>query len=1487
MYTLNTTIESRRKSESRGCAEGKIGHLLLDDGKRYSGVSFGAEGTISGEVVFTTAMVGYPESLTDPSYQGQILVLTYPLVGNYGVPSSEEVDTFGLPLHMESNKVHIAGLIVQDYSHNCSHWQAAQALGSWLKEHNVPALYNIDTRALTKHLRHGSRLGRIAFEKSQELLPFHDPNVTNIVETVSTKTVKEFGNPQNPKIIAVDCGIKYNIIRCLLKRDLFVKLVPFDYNYTNEHYDGLFFSNGPGDARRCVDTIKHLKHAFTRNTPIFGICLGSQLMGAASGAEVYKMPFGNRGHNQPCIDQITQKCYITSQNHGFAIRSETLPSEWRPLFVNANDGSNEGIYHVSKPFFSAQFHPEACGGPLDTMYLFDQFERYIRLNMSGSSISIPQPVPFVNKRLDVRKVIILGSGGLTIGQAGEFDYSGSQCIKALKEEGIETILINPNIATVQTSKDLADKVYFLPVTPEQVEKVIIKEKPDSILLSFGGQTGLNCGVKLYEAGILERHNVRVLGTPVSAIVDTEDRDRFNLRMREIDEKIATSQACNTLQEAVAAANRIGYPIIARAAFALGGLGSGFANNDEELKQIAKIAFASSPQLLIERSVKGWKEVEYEVVRDCHDNCIVVCNMENFDPVGVHTGESIVVCPSQTLSNTEYHMLRATAIKVIRHLGIVGECNIQYALNPESLEYVIIEVNARLSRSSALASKATGYPLAFVAAKLALGIDLPSVRNAVTRVTTACFEPSIDYCVVKMPRWDLSKFKQVSREIGSAMKSVGEVMAIGRNFQETIQKAIRMVNTSYTGFDAPQSLTTGQSPYYKNLDRELSHPTDKRIFAIADAMQNHSYTVDHIHELTKIDKWFLYKLQNISDVKHDMMNTAGDMSRELLLQAKMVGFSDAQIASYTHSDESNIRQLRYAMNVMPCVKQIDTMAAEYPAQTNYLYTTYCADLDHSHDVTFDDNGIMVLGSGVYRIGSSVEFDYCAVMCIRTLREMGYKTIMVNYNPETVSTDYDESDKLYFEELSLERVMDIYRLESSRGVIVCMGGQQPNNIALSLQSNGVNILGTNPIDIDKAENRHLFSTLLDGMNVAQPKWDSLQSISQAQDFCKTVDYPVLVRPSYVLSGAAMNVAHSQKELVDYLKKATSVSPDHPVVVTQFITGAREIEMDGVCLNGNVLVHAVSEHLEDAGVHSGDAHMVLPPHTLSQIIVDNVISHGSNICKALNITGPFNMQFLCKDGVVKVIECNVRASRSFPFVSKTLNTSFVRIATKAIVAKAFWKDASESDVMTFDENVMHQNQLKHVAVKVPMFSFKRLDKSDPSVGVEMASTGEVACFGRNHMEAFLKAKISSNFFKSGKSKLQNLLIATAPANHKSSEFVNFSRSVVDMLEMEFNIYTSHSIGERLRRYARVNIEKLQFLDLDSKSDLVLDKIHNNEIDLVVDVPQKNEEEHAHYLIRRSAVNHEVPLFNNYQIFDTYVKSVHSEVVLETEHYGEYIHE
>lgn len=891
-------------------------------------------------------------------------------------------------------------------------------------------------------------------------------------------------------------------------------------------------------------------------------------------------------------------------------------------------------------------------------------------------------------------------------------------MKALKEAGIQSVLINPNIATIQTDHKLADEVYYLPVTPEYVSHVIERERPDGIMLAFGGQTALNLGVQMNRMGVFDRYGVRVLGTSIQTLETSEDRDLFAQALKEIDIPIAESIAVGTVEEALKAAETVGYPIIVRSAYALGGLGSGFANNPQELRDLASRSLTLSPQILVEKSLKGWKEVEYEVVRDAANNCITVCNMENFDPLGIHTGDSIVVAPSQTLSDEEYHMLRTAAIKIIRHLGVVGECNVQYALQPDGLDYRVIEVNARLSRSSALASKATGYPLAYTAAKIGLGHNLPELPNAVTKTTTANFEPSLDYIVTKIPRWDLSKFQHVNRDIGSSMKSVGEVMAIGRTFEESFQKAIRQVDPRYPGFQGDQ---------FDNLDEVLKNPTDRRWLAVGQAMLHENYSVDKVHELTKIDRWFLYKLQDIVDCHHELKEIGSlyGIQEEMMLEAKKLGFSDKQIALLVGSTEDEVRVRRTGFGIRPWVKRIDTLAAEFPADTNYLYTTYNAS---AHDVSFDDHGILILGSGVYRIGSSVEFDWCAVNTTLSLRDMGKKTVMINYNPETYSTDFDTADRLYFEELSYERVMDIYELECASGVVVSVGGQLPQNIALRLQeTGGAHVLGTDPRDIDRAEDRHKFSQTLDSIGVDQPAWKELSSVADAATFAENVGYPVLVRPSYVLSGAAMNVIYSHDELKEKLLSASAVSPDHPVVITKFIEGAQEIDVDGVAAGGNLLVHAVSEHVEPAGVHSGDATLVLPPTALEQPVMERVKEIASKVAKAWNITGPFNMQIIKADQEgaepqLKVIECNLRASRSFPFVSKVLGTNFIDVASKALVGRNVPEPV---DLMSTKRN--------YLATKVPQFSWTRLAGADPFLGVEMSSTGEMACFGKDLVDAY----------------------------------------------------------------------------------------------------------------------------------------------------------
>ncbi len=1075
----------------------------------------------------------------------------------------------------------------------------------------------------------------------------------------------------------------------------------------------------------------------------------------------------------------------------------------------------------------------------------------------------------MNKK--ITKVLILGSGALKIGEAGEFDYSGSQALKALKEEGIKTVLINPNIATVQTSEGVADEIYFLPVTPYFVEQVIEKERPQGILLAFGGQTALNCGVELFKNGIFEKYNIQVLGTPVQSIIDTEDRDIFVSKLNEINVKTARSYAVESVEQALQAAEKLGYPIIVRAAYALGGLGSGFAYNKDELLKLANNAFSYSNQVLIEESLKGWKEVEYEVVRDKYDNCITVCNMENFDPLGIHTGESIVIAPSQTLTNSEYHKLRELAIKIIRHIGVVGECNVQYALDPNSEDYRVIEVNARLSRSSALASKATGYPLAFVAAKLGLGYGLHELKNSITKTTSAFFEPALDYVVCKIPRWDLNKFSGVSKLIGSSMKSVGEVMAIGKNFEEAIQKGLRMIGQGMHGFVGNRDLK------FEDVKKELQNPTDMRIFVIASAFAE-GFTIEQIHDFTKIDKWFLEKLKNIFNIKQQLENhnQLEKLPDELLLEAKKRGFSDFQIARFVlksktgaiDNDLLKVRHHRKVRNIIPYVKQIDTMAAEYPAQTNYLYLTYSGS---THDIDYENNNksVIVLGSGAYRIGSSVEFDWCSVNALNTINKNNYRSVMINYNPETVSTDYDVCDRLYFDELTLERVLDIQDLEQAKGIVVSVGGQIPNNLAMRLNKEQVPILGTAPADIDRAENRHKFSMLLDTLKIHQPKWKELTTIDDIYTFVDEVGFPVLIRPSYVLSGAAMNVVSNRDELQHFLSLAANVSKQYPVVVTEFIEQAKEIEIDAVADRGELVTYAISEHIEFAGVHSGDATLVFPPQKIYFETVRRIKRIAKELAKGLNITGPFNMQFLAKDNQVKVIECNLRASRSFPFVSKVLKSNLIELATQIMLNEKYEKPSKSIF------------ELDHIGVKASQFSFSRLQKADPVLGVDMSSTGEVGCIGDDYYEAILKAMLSVGYTIPEK----NILISSGPIRSKL-ELLNSSRMLV---ERGYNLYATKGTHEFLKGNG-IPSTMLHWPD-ESKTPNVLDYLKNGLIDLVINIPKNltSGELANDYTIRRSAIDYNIPLITNARLASAFIYSIckHSKQTLSIKSWNEYFDE
>lgn len=1524
--------------------------LELSDGSCFHGYSFGHTESTTGEVVFNTGMVGYPESLSDPSYAGQILVLTYPLVGNYGVPA-EERDPLGLLSAFESDRIHVKAIVVSDHSWEGSHYTAHTSLNRWLQQHRVPGIYGVDTRALTKLIRtHGALLGKLLVQSDpvNATLEFCDPNATNLVAGVSRKDKEVFcpgdddvdqhapmtpmcGDtsqtpPQKPwHIVAVDCGIKNNIIRYLVYRlRLKVTVVPWDYDFTQDEFDGLFISNGPGDPVKCVETIEHVRSVMESRPrlPIFGICLGNQILALAAGAKTYKMKFGNRGMNQPCIDLRTTRCYITSQNHGFAVDSSSLPQGWMPLMMNANDGSNEGIIHIQRPWLSVQFHPEACAGPTDTSFLFSHFVR----NISSPSYTGVTTIPFTMPQT-YHKVLVLGSGGLTIGQAGEFDYSGSQAIKALRESGVQSVLINPNVATVQTSWGLADRVYFLPVTPEFVEQVIRREKPDGVLCTFGGQTALNCAVELEDQGIFKQYGVQVLGTPIQAIVTTEDRELFSRAVETCGYKVAESSCCSSVGEAVEAAERIGYPVLVRAAFALGGLGSGFCENQDELRSLVQVSLAFSAQVIVDKSLKGWKELEYEVVRDASDNCITVCNMENFDPMGIHTGDSIVIAPSQTLTNSEYYRLRECALKVVRHIGIVGECNIQYAVDPKSREFRIIEVNARLSRSSALASKATGYPLAYVAAKLALGSDLVKLRNSVTLCTTACFEPSLDYVVVKVPRWDLRKFTSVDQSVGSCMKSVGEVMAIGRTFEEVIQKALRMVEDGCTGFDSKffdqELLHRAVDGTLDNVCAELQKPSPTRIWAIAKAFDLGA-SVERVSQLTNIDPWFLMRLHHIHSIKMCLSScTLVELlaNTTVLQESKRCGFADRQIAAQLlegvgklcavphHGyvggsvNEAHVRSVRKAAGICPLVKQIDTLAAEFPAETNYLYLTYSGvehdvnleaaanegpvKLDQLPDATHqvpegatlnraaripripytgtvkkhDDkkSRILVLGCGPYRIGSSVEFDWCSVSCTKTLRSLGHEAIVINCNPETVSTDFDESDRLYFEELSRESVLDIAELEKPEGTVISVGGQTPNNLAMTLHENGVKILGTSVAAIDMCENRYKFSKLCDEIGVDQPEWSEFTTVQQAHCFCCRVGYPTLVRPSYVLSGAAMRVVNSDDELKRFLATAAVVSPDYPVVISKYISGAKEVELDAVGSAGVLLNYAIAEHVENAGVHSGDASLLLPAQKLFVETHRRVKMIGAKLCKALRISGPFNVQFICKENEVKVIECNLRASRSLPFISKTYNVNFIDLATRVMLGSPV------------HPVLIQPIDMEHVAAKVPMFSFGRLKNSDPKLGVEMQSTGEVACFGVNQYDAFLKGMIAAGFRLPKK----NVALSIGPSDRKL-EFAPFAQLLIDM---GFTLMATDSTRKTL--ISQGNIQAVQLIHKPQKrrEPNMVTYLKSGRIDLLINVPDSMDfdAQTDGFEMRRAAIDSGTPLITEMKTAILTIMALHRKWIRE----------
>nr|BAF95073.1 carbamoyl-phosphate synthetase II [Parabodo caudatus] len=1426
--------------------------LVLRDGNVFSGVSFGAAASVAGEVVFATGMVGYPEALTDPSYSGQILVLTYPMIGNYGVPGIER-DAFGVTKNFESEDgiIHVSGVIVSECCSDPVHWQSLQSLDKWLKSQNIPGLMMVDTRAIVLKLREmGTALGKIVVEGND--VPFHDPNTTLLTEIVSTKAKRTYGHG-NTTILCIDMGVKLNIIRCFLRYDTTFVVVPHNHDISQENYDGLFISNGPGNPEACFDAIRSVKWALTQDKPIFGVCMGNQILAIAAGGKTYKMKYGHRGQNQPCRRTSDNRVMITTQNHGYAVDASSLGPEWEQSFINPNDDSNEGIRHRTKPFSAVQFHPEGRCGPEDTEFLIKDFVDEVKKCKQKELVNW-QP----------RKVLVLGAGGITIAQAGEFDYSGSQCLKSLKEEGIETVLVNPNIATVQTDDAMADHIYFVPVTPECVERVIEKERPDGILLGWGGQTALNCGIQLNEMGVFKKYNVRVLGTQVSTIAVTEDRELFRDALLQIGEHVAESHAATSLEDAMAAAKRIGFPVMVRAAFCLGGQGSGIVNTEEELRSKVTVALATAPQVLIEQSVAGWKEIEYEVVRDIYDNCITVCNMENFDPMGIHTGESTVVAPSQTLSNDEYHMLRSASIKIIRHLGVVGECNVQYGLDPYSHRYVVIEVNARLSRSSALASKATGYPLAHVATKLALGKPLPAIVNGVTKNTTACFEPSLDYCVVKIPRWDLNKFNMVSRKLGSMMKSVGEVMSIGRSFEEAMQKALRMVDPSFIGFDVP--CVFGEDWDY---EKEIRFPTSNRIWAICKALHQ-GVAVDTIFEWSKINKFFLYKLERLVLVHKEVatFKCVEDIPAKALRAVKELGFSDQHLAKILGTNEEVVRSYRHSLNILPFVKQIDTVAGETAAQTNYLYTSYNAQCD---DIDFGEEYFVVLGCGVYRIGNSVEFDYGGVLVTRELRRLGHKVIMINYNPETVSTDYDECDRLYFEELSLESITDILRKEKTNGIVISLGGQIVQNLALKLKASGFPILGTDPLSIDMAEDRNKFSKMCDDIGVSQPEWISAKSLTEVEAFCKKVDFPCLVRPSYVLSGSAMSVISNMEDINKYFTSATIVSGEHPVVVSKYYENALEYDLDIVAHCGKILCYSISEHIEPAGVHSGDATMLLPPRNRDKDVMKALYEAACKIADRLQVTGPMNVQLLITpDRKLKVIEANVRCSRSVPFVSKTLGISF-----PAVMVSAFLSGPEKT------LQPIKRAKMSHIGCKASMFSFNRLSGADPILGVEMHSTGEVGVFGRDLHEVVLKAMLCQNF----KYPSKGCIIHTERASDAAA-LVPYAK----LLSSKLKLFAAPVAFAELKK-GGVDVLPAYTRDDPEQHPLIEEMYEQRSVDLVIQVRDKTRDFYlrrcsqetapSDYWVRRLAVDFGVALITELEIAklfaEAFVKYTPSDIEIE----------
>ena len=1509
-------------------------YLELENGTRFIGTVFGFRGQVAGELVFQTGITGYPETLTDPSYAKQLLVFTTPLINNYGMPSHQikyssntNNTTYELDNNYECDRPVLSAIIIKEYTHNGSHYDNWKSLDKWCLENKVIGISGIDTRKLTQIIREEgdccARIYPINLIGTRKV-SFLNIGELDLVSSVSCKEKIFYSSNINlpnldkkKQIILFDCGCKNSQIITFLNRGIDVLRVPNSYIPTSNElheYDGIFLSNGPGNPETNIKLINFLKKLIQNGyeKPIFGICLGHQLMGLSQDITIEKMKYGNRGQNIP-VEYIfsngneSQRCLITSQNHGYCLSNTSIEnhSNWRVMFKNANDSSNEGFCHNNKPYFSVQFHPEGRPGPEDANFLFDIFHLLLMDNTLNVSSLVESKLKLVNcvelKTQENKiikkegKVLIIGSGGLSIGQAGEFDYSGSQAIKAFKEEGLETLLVNPNIATIQTS--IADKVFYTPITKEFITQIIEKERPKYITVSFGGQTALNVGIQLWESDVLDKWGVEILGTNLKTVQITEDRYEFKevLKHPDINLEVPPSHSVTNIEGALRVANNLGYPVLVRAGFCLGGQGSGFANNDEELVELVEKALSISDIVIIDRSLKGWKELEYEIIRDANDNCICICNMENLDPLGVHTGESIVVAPSQTLNDIEYQSMRSACFRIVRHLQIVGECNVQFALDPNSSKFYVIEMNARLSRSSALASKATGYPLAYVAAKIGLGYPLPRITNNVTGTTTACFEPSLDYLVIKIPRWDLTKFDGVSYKLGSHMKSVGEVMGIGRDFREAFMKTIRMsgmfgeteilniLNKELMGNKTDECLLSDVwlfnflQPNYQRILRLFNCMiTFKRMYP---GLHNLDI-IDKIYTATKIDRWFLWQILSIVELYHNTSNNIipDTLDKDVILKLKQYGFSDNQI-SHTFKNKFtslDIKNLRYQYNILPKIKQIDTVAGEFPCHTNYLYLTY---LDTNSDTCLFEvkdkkELVIVLGSGVYRIGSSVEFDWCSVSCVRKLRELGYNTIMVNHNPETVSTDYDEADKLFFEELTPEVVSDIYYLEKHivassidnyqvKGLVMAMGGQSANNIVMELHKNKIPILGTSPEMIDNAENRYKFSRLLDNIGIDQPQWKELTTLEDARVFCHKVNYPCLVRPSYVLSGAGMTVVYTDDELDKYLGNAKEISPDYPVVVSKFIDNAKEIEVDAVAQNGKVVILAISEHIENAGVHSGEATLVLPAPDLTPDTIERIKQIVFSIGNNLNVNGPFNLQLIAKDDKLKVIECNLRVSRSFPFASKTLNINLIDIATKVIIQPEIDISNSIPSTVNFDR----------IGVKVPQFSFHRLEGANYQLGVEMASTGEVACFGNNRNVAYLKALMSTGF-KIAPITNTRALISIGDLDCKEELLT----SIKFMFSMGWNVEMTVGTGKYYQQYLHLDKGKNKFIVYQKEDyDLILDKIKQKQYNVVINVSSKCVDkvfpvrERFGFQLRRLALDFQIPLLINIKKAKLYMESIY----------------